>query len=51
MADIPLDQPPARRRIGPFWIEEGLGPLAFALAVVAVVVVLYIVSAITNHPG
>ena len=51
MADIPLDQPPRRRRLGPFWIEDGLGPLVFALAVVAVVVALYIVSAVTNHPA
>jgi len=42
VATIPLDEGPRRRRIGPFWIEEGFG-----LLVVGVVIVLMVVAAYT----
>ncbi len=46
---IPLDDG-ARvgRRVGPFWIEEGPGPLWVGAAIVIVVVGLYSVAAILN---
>ena len=45
MATIPLDEgAPGRRRLGPFWIEEGFGLLAFGLVLLAVVAILYIVA-------
>jgi hypothetical protein len=50
MVQIPLDQPPRRRRVGPFWIEEGIGPLLFGLGAIALVVALYVFAALTNHP-
>ena len=45
MATVPLDEgSPDRRRIGPFWIEEGLGLVAVGLVIVVVVAVLYILA-------
>jgi len=42
MATVPLDEgPPGRRRIGPFWIEEGLGLVAVGGAILILVVGLY----------
>ena len=47
---VPLDEgPPDRRRIGPFWIEEGLGLVAFGAAFVALVAALYTLAVI-NRP-
>jgi hypothetical protein len=49
MSTIPLDEG-ARdgRRAGPFWIEEGNGPLWIGVAIVAAVLGLYSVAVILN---
>ena len=50
MRTVPLDEgPPDRRRIGPFWIEEGLGVVALGGVILAVVTALYIL-ALVNRP-
>jgi hypothetical protein len=50
MRTVPLDEgPPDRRRIGPFWIEEGLGLVALGGVIVAVVTALYVL-ALVNRP-
>ena len=50
MRTVPIDEgPPDRRRIGPFWIEEGLGVVALGGAILAVVAALYIL-ALVNRP-
>lgn len=42
---VPLDEgPPSRRRIGPFWVEEGLGLVAVGAAIVVAVAILYAVA-------
>jgi hypothetical protein len=42
---IPLDEgAPDRRRVGPFWIEEGNGALLAGLAIVAVFAALFILA-------
>lgn len=47
MHPIPLDEgDPDRRRIGPFWIEEGMGLVITGAVIVAVVVALYIVAVV-----
>jgi hypothetical protein len=51
MEAIPLDQGPNRRRIGPFWIEEGTASLVVLALVLAAVVALYILAAVNNHPS
>ena len=38
--------PQQRRRIGPFWIEEGLGVLAAGGAILAVFAVLFILAVV-----
>ena len=39
---IPLDEgPPDRRRVGPFWLEEGNAGLLLGGAIVAVFIVLF----------
>ena len=44
---IPLDEGPAgRRRIGPFWIEEGMGVVALGAIILAVFAVLYALAVI-----
>jgi hypothetical protein len=44
---VPLDEGEARRRrIGPFWIEEGLGLVAVGGAILAVFAVLFILAVI-----
>lgn len=51
MRTVPLDEGPRdRRRIGPFWIEEGMGLVAVGGIILAVVTVLYIL-ALVNRPG
>lgn len=50
MRTIPIDQGPPKRRIGPFWIEEGLALLAFEAVVLAVVVVVYLI-AVAQRPA
>ena len=50
MRTVPLDEGPQdRRRIGPFWIEEGLGLVAVGGAILAIATVLYIL-ALVNRP-
>ncbi len=45
MAPVPLDEGYAgRRRIGPFWIEEGLGLVVAGGLIVAVFVVLFVLA-------
>jgi hypothetical protein len=42
---VPLDEgPPSRRRVGPFWIEEGPGALLAAAALVALYAALFILA-------
>jgi hypothetical protein len=50
MATVPLDEGPRdRRRVGPFWIEEGFGVLALGAVILLVVALLY-VFAVVNRP-
>jgi hypothetical protein len=45
MHPVPIDEGAKdRRRIGPFWIEEGVGLLYAGAAILALVVALYIVA-------
>ena len=45
MPPVPIDEGAKnRRRIGPFWIEEGTGLLYAGAAIVAIVVALYILA-------
>lgn len=45
MPPVPIDEGARdRRRIGPFWIEEGMGLVYAGAAFLAVVVALYIVA-------
>ena len=45
MAPVPLDEgSPGRRRIGPFWIEEGLGLVAAGGIILAVFVLLFVIA-------
>jgi len=42
---IPLDEgPPDRRRVGPFWIEEGTGALVLGALILALFIGLFIVA-------
>ncbi|HEY8672835.1 MAG TPA: hypothetical protein VIM76_03665 [Candidatus Dormibacteraeota bacterium] len=42
---VPLDQgAPGRRRVGPFWIEEGPGALLAGAIIVAVFAALFILA-------
>jgi hypothetical protein len=44
---IPLDEGASgRRRVGPFWIEEGMGALALGAAIVAVFAVLFALAVV-----
>jgi hypothetical protein len=50
MATVPLDEgAPDRRRVGPFWIEEGSGLLWIGGLVLAVVAGLYILAVVLDH--
>jgi hypothetical protein len=50
MATVPLDEGyPGRRRVGPFWIEEGMGLVVAGALLLATVLVLYIV-AVAHRP-
>ena len=45
MHPVPIDEGAKdRRRVGPFWIEEGFGLVYAGAAILAVVVALYIVA-------
>ena len=47
MHQVPIDEgAPGRRRIGPFWIEEGLGLVWAGAAILLVVAALYVVAVI-----
>ena len=49
MATVPLDEGPRdRRRVGPFWIEDGLGLLAIGGLIVLVVTVLYVLAVVAR---
>jgi hypothetical protein len=42
---VPLDQgAPGRRRVGPFWIEEGRGALLAGAAIVVLFAALFILA-------
>jgi hypothetical protein len=42
---VPLDEgSPGRRRVGPFWIEEGPGALVAGAVIVAVFAALFILA-------
>jgi hypothetical protein len=44
-ASVPLDEgSPSRRRIGPFWIEEGIGLVVVGATLVAAAVVLFAIA-------
>jgi hypothetical protein len=44
---VPLDEGEARRRrIGPFWIEEGIGLLLIGAAIIAVFAALFAVAVV-----
>ena len=47
MATVPLDEGPRdRRRVGPFWIEEGFGLLAVGALILLLVTALVVVAVI-----
>jgi hypothetical protein len=51
MATVPLDEGPrSRRRIGPFWIEEGIG-LVLVGGMIVVAVAVFYGLAIALRPG
>ena len=42
---VPLDEgAPGRRRVGPFWIEEGPGALVAAAAIIAIFAALFLLA-------
>jgi hypothetical protein len=44
---VPLDEGEARRRrVGPFWIEEGMGLIAVGAGVLALFAVLFILAVV-----
>jgi hypothetical protein len=47
MHPVPIDEGARdRRRIGPFWIEEGLGLVAIGAVILAVVIALYALAVV-----
>lgn len=51
MSTVPLDDGPrSQRRVGPFWIEEGIGLVVVGAVVVVVVAVLYAL-AVAQRPA
>jgi hypothetical protein len=47
MHPVPIDEGAKdRRRIGPFWIEEGLGLVVGGAVIVTVVIALYILAVV-----
>ena len=47
MLPVPLDEGARdRRRIGPFWIEEGMGLVIAGAVILAVVAVLYAIAVV-----
>ena len=50
MATVPLDEGPRdRRRIGPFWIEEGLGLVLVGALILVAVAILYALAIAVNR--
>ena len=50
MPTVPIDEGPRdRRRVGPFWIEEGTGLVVAGAVILAVFAVLYVL-AVVNRP-
>jgi hypothetical protein len=46
---VPLDEgPPDRRRVGPFWIEEGFGVVLLGAVILLLVAVLYVLAVIAR---
>jgi hypothetical protein len=51
MVTVPLDEGARdRRRVGPFWIEEGGGLLASGAVILLVVLGLYALAIVLDHP-
>jgi cytochrome bd-type quinol oxidase subunit 2 len=49
MPTVPIDEGPRdRRRIGPFWIEEGTGLLVVGGAILAAFTVLYVLAVLAR---
>jgi hypothetical protein len=47
MHPVPIDEGAAdRRRIGPFWIEEGLGLVVIGAVILALVIGLYVLAVV-----
>lgn len=47
MHPVPIDEgAPGRRRVGPFWIEEGVGLVVAGALVLAVVIALYALAVV-----
>jgi hypothetical protein len=47
MHPVPIDEGARdRRRIGPFWIEEGLGLVVTGAVILAVVIALYVLAVV-----
>ncbi len=50
MATVPIDEGPRdRRRVGPFWLEEGTGLVVVGAVLLAVFAVLYVLLTV-NRP-
>lgn len=46
---VPLDEgAPDRRRVGPFWIEEGIGLLLAGFVILGIAVALYALAVIAR---
>jgi hypothetical protein len=46
---VPLDEgAPDRRRLGPFWIEEGMGLLVVGAVILLVVAILYALAIVSG---
>ena len=49
MATVPLDEGPRdRRRVGPFWVEEGFGLVVVGAGILLAVTVLYVLAVIAR---
>lgn len=50
MPTVPIDEGPRdRRRVGPFWLEEGTGLVVVGAAILVVFAVLYVLATV-NRP-
>lgn len=50
MPTVPIDEGPRdRRRVGPFWLEEGTGLVWVGAAILAVFTLLYILAVLKSH--